>query len=124
MTNYVVSKIKDELEKINILTDVYKIENTSAQELNLQNYDIIGIAYPVHSFNAPKIVIDFAKQLPKANKDKVFIISTAGDKSALNYASANLLMQILHNKQYVMPSNFIIKNDDKTVTKRLKAVCK
>ena len=132
LTDYVVSKIKDEATKIELLIDVHKIENHNSRDVQIKDYDTVGIAYPVHSFNAPKIVIDFAKQLPEADGIKAFIISSAGDKSSLNVASSNLLIRILrdknydvfHNKQYVMPSNFITKNDDDVVAQRLKAACK
>lgn len=132
MTNYVVSKIKDALKSLNLLLEVHLIENTNAQDFPVQDYDIIGIAYPVHSFNAPKIVIDFAKQLPEARNTKTFIINVAGDKSSINFASSNLLMNILKkknydiffNKRFVMPSNFIVKNDEKEVNLRIERVCK
>lgn len=132
MTDYVVSKIKNAAEKTALLIDIHEIENPDTRDVQIQDYDIIGIAYPVHSFNAPKIVIDFAKQLPKANGINTFIINTAGDESWLNRASSNLLMRILssknydvfYNKQFIMPSNFIVKNDDEVVTQRLEAVCR
>ena len=127
MTSYVVSLIKTEVEKLNLSLDICKIESVQAQAVFLQDYDIIGIAYPVHSFNAPKIVIDFARQLPQMKNINTFIISTAGDESQLNSASSNLLMRILdnknynvfYNKQHIMPSNFITKNTDKIVEQRL-----
>ena len=132
MTDYVISKIHDELNKMNMSLDVYKIENTSIKDISIQDYEVIGIAYPVHALNAPKIVIDFVKQLPIANAKKTFIISATGDKSKLNLASSNLLLQILkvkkydvfYSKQFIMPSNFVFRNDDKVVAHRLKTVCK
>jgi len=132
MTNYVILKTKDELNKMNMLLDVYEIENTSMQDVHIQDYDVMGIAYPVHSLNAPKIVIDFVKKLPIANANKTFIISTAGDRSKLNLASSNLLLQIFNSKKYdvfynrrfVMPSNFVFRNDDEVVGQRLETVCK
>ena len=118
MTNYVVDLIKTELEKRNLGVDVHKIEYTKARDIDLEAYDSIGIAYPVHSFNAPKIVIDFAKTLPLAFIQNSFIISTAGDYSILNASSSRLLIKtmnkknhdVFYDKQFVMPSNIMSKN--------------
>ena len=55
MTKYVVDNIKLEFQTQNVQVDVYEIENTQAQSISLSDYDTVGIAYPVHSFNAPKI---------------------------------------------------------------------
>jgi len=132
LTSYVVSKIQSELEKMDMSLDVCIIEKTNIREIQIQDYDMIGIAYPVHAFNAPKIVIDFVKQLPNSKRLKAFILSSAGDKSFINFASSNKLTQILqkknydvfYNKQFVMPCNFIIKNDEETVTERLNVISK
>lgn len=96
----------------------------------LKDYDTVGIAYPVHAFNAPKIVIDIARQLPKAQAINVFLISTAGEDHPVNYSSSGLLMKTLNKKNYsvffdrqlYMPSNFAIKYDEPKVKQLLDAV--
>jgi ferredoxin len=123
MTKYVVDKIKLELEKLPVKVDIYPIEKTQIQNISLSVYDAIGIAYPVHAFNAPKIVIGFARQLPMVLSSNVFLISTAGENHPINYSSSRLLTKILHKKNYsvfydkqlYMPSNFVIKYDDSMV---------
>ncbi len=87
------------------------------------DFDRIGILYPVHSFNAPEIVIRFAKLLPSGNGKSAFIVKTAGGKSRFNKGSSLLLKKVLARKGYKtvyeeviqMPSNFIVRYDDDTV---------
>lgn len=130
MTKYVVDKIKPELEKLQMLVDIYPIERSMIPSVPLKDYDTVGIAYPVHSFNAPKIVINFARQLPQTPATNVFLISTAGESHPVNYSSSRLLMTILHKKNYsvfldrqlYMPSNFAIKYDEPKVERLINAV--
>jgi ferredoxin len=123
MTKYVIDKLKLELEKLEAQVDIYPIEKTKIQSIAFHTYDRVGIAYPVHAFNAPKIVIDFARQLPKVHTVNAFLISTAGEDHPVNYASSRLLIKTLqkrnysvfYDKQLYMPSNFAIKYDEPKV---------
>ena len=123
MTKYVVDKFVNEFEKNGVLVDRFKIEGPDAHQGSLSEYDALGIAYPVHSFNAPKIVIDFVKQLPKSNGMNTFIIHTAGEESIINFASSDLLIKklckrgykVFHNKLIEMPSNFVVKYEEERV---------
>jgi len=119
MTKYVIDKIQFELKRKQAYVDIYNIENIRAQSIHFNNYDTVGIAYPVHSFNAPKIVINFAIQLPIVKSMNTFIISTAGENNSINFASSKLLIDILskkgfeviYDRQFIMPSKFMIKYD-------------
>ena len=130
MTRYAVNILKGELEKQQVCCDSNAIESVRPQSISFENCDAVGIAYPVHSFNAPKIVADFAKCLPRASGLDIFIISTAGGFTRLNFASSRLLIKILNKKgynvfsdrQFIKPSNFIIKDDEKTVRDKLEKV--
>lgn len=129
-TRYVVDQITRELEALSVTVDVYPVENTPIQNIPFSAYDTVGIAYPVHAFNAPKIVVNFARQLPKAVSANAFLICTAGDDHPVNYSSSRLLIRILQRKNYHvfydkllnMPSNFIIKYDEPKVEQLLSAV--
>ncbi|MDD4311934.1 MAG: hypothetical protein PHW41_05575, partial [Eubacteriales bacterium] len=130
MTKYVVEQIAKELECLSITVDVYPIETTPIQSIPFGTYDAVGIAYPVHAFNAPKIVIRYAKTLPVAASTDVFLLSTAGEDHPLNYASSRLLIRMLQKKNYHvfydrllnMPSNFAIQYDESKVAQLLSAV--
>jgi len=124
MTEYVVNRLTDEFGKQEIAVDCFKIEDTdSSCDIAFSEYDLFGLAYPVHSFNAPEIVIKFANKLPVTDGKDTFIFYTAGEDSYLNYASSNLLIKKLNKKNYqvfydklvVMPCNFIIKFDEEKV---------
>ena len=123
MTKFVVEGLIGEFEKNRIAVDCFRIEDKHS--VVLSEYDVFGIAYPVHSFNAPEIVIDFVKLLPESNGMNTFIVHTAGEDSKLNYASSDLLIRRLRGKGYKvfynrlieMPSNFIVRYDDAKVNK-------
>ena len=125
-TKIVTGKLAHEFEKRGISVDCFRIEKAS--DISASEYDSIGIAYPVHSFNAPKIVINFVRQLPESNGTDTFIIHTAGEDHKINYASSNLLIRKINKKGYrvfynrliEMPSNFIVKYDDSRVTDLIK----
>lgn len=130
MTKYVVEQIATELKRLSITIDVYPIETTPVQNISFGMYDAMGIAYPVHAFNAPKIVINFAKSLPVTESTDAFLLCTAGDDHPVNYASSRLLIHILQRKNYRvfydrllgMPSNFVIRYDEPKVERLLSAV--
>ena len=126
MTKYIVDGVINEFNKHGNMIDCFKIEDT--RNAVLSEYDLFGIAYPVHSFNAPKIVINFVQRLSKSNGVKTFIIHTAGENAKVNYASSDLMIKMLkrkgydvfYNKLIEMPSNFIVKYDDKKVIQIIK----
>ena len=130
MTRYVACKIKTELEKQKNQVDIFHIEKTLIQHIPLNSYDMLGIAYPVHSLNAPKIVINFAKQLPNTESMNAFVINTVGGQSNFNLASSELLIRVLtkkgydvfYDKQFLMPSNFIVKNKEDEVKRLIETV--
>lgn len=85
------------------------------------NYDYVGIAYPVHGFNAPLPILKFAKHLPKTSAShNYFIIRTSGEPLVLNNVSSYKLNKIMKDKGYVltneygyvMPYNMIFRHDD------------
>ncbi|MBY2479028.1 EFR1 family ferrodoxin [Clostridioides difficile] len=126
MTEYIINKLKQELESQQFCVECIKIENIKKSKIHLTSYDMVGVAYPVHSFNAPQIVLDFVKILPNTHSMDTFIIHTAGEDNYVNYASSNLLIKrldakgfkVFYNKLFAMPSNFMVKYDD-TKTREL-----
>ena len=95
------------------------------QEVDFSAYDMIGIGYPIHSFNAPQIVLKFAKKLPKRDKNnplKTFIFKSSGEPVKMSRVSSLKLMKLLKRRgyvatneyQYVMPYNMIFRHTDHT----------
>lgn len=100
--------------------DIFKIEKID-EELNLDEYDSFGIAYPIHAFNAPSIVVDFVKKIKKQkDKKKLFIIKTSGEPLALNNISSYKIKSLLKKRNFVltneyhiiMPYNMIFRHTD------------
>jgi len=130
LTKYVIDKIKCEFETQQVNADIFYIEKTQIENVQFNNYDTVGIAYPIHSFNAPKIVIDFVKKLPSLKNINAFVLSTGGGSSSLNFSSSELLIKILkkkgfnvfYDRQFTMPSNFASKDDEAEVTNKINQI--
>lgn len=88
------------------------------------DYDTIGIGYPIHAFNAPKIILSLCKSLPKIEKTaarkKVFIFKTSGEPVRMSDASSLKMRSLLKRRgytvtneyQYIMPYNIIFRHSD------------
>ena len=82
--------------------------------------DTLVIGYPVHGFNAPQNVVDFAKGLPECENKVYYIIKTSGEPLHINDASSRILDRALKKKgyvkkgefHYVMPYNMIFRHSD------------
>ena len=92
----------------------------------LNNADLIGIGYPIHAFNAPAIILEFAKRLPKlAAKKRAFVFNTSGEPLKLNNISSVKLCQILKRRNievtaeyhYCMPYNIMFRHSDEMAHK-------
>ncbi len=85
----------------------------------IQSADRLGIAYPVHAFNASANLLQFAKRLPSPGKP-VFLLNTSGEPLRLNGMSSRKLRKILRHKgypvqseyHYCMPYNIIFRHGD------------
>lgn len=127
MTNYIIDRLSSEFKKHHIFVDCFKIEEVDAHHATLSEYDALGIAYPTHSLNAPKLVIDFAKKLPQSEGMNTFIIYTCSANSPANYASSSLLIKklskrgyrVFYDKLIEMPSNFAHKLGQQAVLRTL-----
>ena len=96
-----------------------KIEDGVIPDVN--GYDLVGIGYPVHAFNAPSIVLDFCKKLSPAQKEmRAFVINTSGEPLKLNNISSlrapKLLkkrnLRVTNEYHYCMPYNMIFRHTD------------
>lgn len=110
----------------NIFAKEYGDEVTLARmedkfEYDLNDFDLLGFGYPVHAFNAPSIVLRFAKKLNKlATKKPAFIVNTSGEPLKLNNISSLKLTSILKRRRiivnneyhYCMPYNMIFRHGD------------
>ncbi len=72
---------------------------------SLEGYDLLGIGYPTHAWNAPRLVADFLKRLPRSKGQPVFLFVTAGSTvgGAFDWARGLLTARgyaVLHEARY------------------------
>lgn len=99
--------------------DIHAITTDFASAPNPNEYDLAGFGYPIHGFNAPEIVVKFARALPDAGMDS-FIFKTSGEPLGLNDCASQKLIAVLNRKGYrvmserhmVMPYNMIYRHTD------------
>ena len=87
----------------------------------IEGADLIGFGYPVHAFNAPAVMLKFAKMLPKQEKVKrCFVFNTSGEPLLLNNISSIKFARMLKRRRfevfaeyhYCMPYNIIFRHTD------------
>ncbi len=109
-----------QVDFVKIENQVYKIKNKI--DVNHDDYDLIGIGYPIHAFNAPEIMYDWVKTLqPLKETKRTFIINTSAEPLHVNYASSIKLSKKLKKKgfdvqneyHYVMPYDMIYRHKAK-----------
>lgn len=119
-TRMIVEKYAEEFLKSGHTVDTYKIEEGNFN-YDLSQYDMLGIGYPIHAFNAPSIVVDFVKCLPKSvSAKKLFILKSSGEPLSINNISSGKIVSVLKRKNYilnneyhyVMPYNMIFRHSD------------
>lgn len=122
VAHLLVERFMDKCSRV----DIFKIEDILENEIEIEmeRYNIIGIGYPIHALNAPRIVFEFIKRLQKADK-KVFIFKCPADPF-MNGGATTMVRTYLARKGYhvfyerliVMSSNVLIRYDDR-LTKQL-----
>lgn len=120
-TELTVNKWQSEAKKHNIEVDLFKIEEIK-DEIDVSSYDKIGFGYPIHAFNAPRIVLKFAKKIKALEEKKpAFAVMVSGEYMNLNHSSHLKLGSILKRKNiffeseyhYLMPYNMIFRHTEK-----------
>lgn len=105
---------------MNAEVTVYRISEKSGQAPSPEEFDLVGIGYPIHAFNAPEPVLKFAKSLPAVAYRRAFVFKTSGEGLHLNDCSSQKCIKILRKKGYdvtlerhvVMPYNMIYRHSD------------
>lgn len=117
---------KHEFEKNDVDTTLYIVRKGFEKLPDPNDFDFVGFAYPIHGFNAPYIMLDLAKALPKANGTKqYFVVKTSGEPLKINNVSSIKFNDIMKKKgyvlmseyHYVMPYNMIFRHTDEMAVK-------
>lgn len=121
-TRILAELFQKELRKRKYRVDLYRIEDILNKKKKYQNYDITGIGYPIHAFNAPRIVFDFIKNLPRSDNKKVFLFKCPGDPLLQGGVTSKIRSRlkskgytVFHESLIVMPANVMIKFNDRFV---------
>ncbi|HAK69208.1 MAG TPA: 4Fe-4S ferredoxin [Treponema sp.] len=106
---------------------IWRIGNESPPP-SPEEFDLVGFGYPVHGFNAPKVMVDFCRALPAAGgknekAKRCFIMKTSGEGLSFNNYSSQKMIRILERKgyyfaserHYVMPYNMIFRHSPEMV---------
>lgn len=118
-TKKVVDKFVEEFVANGCEASAVSIEK--AEDVNLSDFDSVGIAYPIHAFNAPSNVVAFCKKCPKLEEKKqLYIIKTSGEPLKINNISSSKIKSILKRKgfvltneyHYIMPYNMIFRHSN------------
>ena len=121
-TEITVKKWEQEAKKQGVDIDIFRIEDLPEGEIDVSQYDKVGVAYPIHAFNAPRIVLKFAKCIKKLEEPKkVFVIMVSGEYMNLNHSSSLKMSSIIKKKNlfieseyhYLMPYNMIFRHTEK-----------
>ena len=99
---------------------VYRVAKSSPIPPSPEDYDLIGIGYPIHAFSAPEPILKFVKTLPEMQGKRAFVFKSSGEGLHLNDGSSQKLIKILKKKGYdvlfekhfVMPYNMIYRHSD------------
>lgn len=119
-TLYITTLIKNQLINLNHEVDVFPL--AEKKKISTSKYDVIGIGYPIHAFNAPKIVEDKIKKYNIKSKN-YFIYKVSGEPFKYNNASSYKLYKIMKKNDnellgeyhYLMPYNILFKTKEKFI---------
>ena len=115
-------ELKKSLVEFDTDVEIKRVENGTERVESVG--DTVIICYPVHGFNAPMNIINFAKELPEANAD-LYVMKTSGEPLKVNDNSSTRITKALEKKGYsfkgeyhfVMPYNMIFKHSDEMAAK-------
>ena len=68
-TKKICDLYKEEFEKNDVCTTLYDVKAGLENLPDPNGFEYVGFAYPIHAFNAPKIMLDLARKLPKADNN-------------------------------------------------------
>lgn len=118
-TRYVTNKLKARLENEKFKVDTLEV-NIDTKPVTLNDYDIIGIGYPIYAFNSPNIFNKYLRKINFLSEKRYFIYKNSGETLELNNVSSRVIISILKkykcklSNEYhiVMPYNIHFRFDD------------
>lgn len=123
-TKKVCDFIAEELLPYEIETEIFSVTYSAYKKKQFPDpnaYDVIGLAYPGHAFNAPQLFDRFVKLLPKSERgQRAFIVKSSGEPFSVNNSSSAAAKRYLkrkgydfrYEKHYLMPYNIMFRYPD------------
>lgn len=107
--------------------ETYEVNIYSLHILELSKFDIIGLGYPIYSFNVPSYFIKFLKKQRFPKDIKYFIYKNSGETYNLNSASSSAIIRLLKKQNvkvtneyhFPMPYNIIFRFPNEIVSELL-----
>lgn len=121
-TFLVVKKMIETFQKNGIETNMFKIEDSSPEEVNLNH--TIGLGFPIAELSTYEFVWKFIKSLPETERTEIFMVDTLGGFSG---GIVGPLREIVKKKGYhpigaceiIMPPNIFYIQDEETCKKKV-----
>lgn len=93
--------IAKKLEEKGHKVDLFLFKSPNKDIPNPNDYDMIGIGYPIHAFNVPLPFTKLIRSFPKASKPiPYFIFKVSGEPFGVNGSSSHQIYGILRKKGY------------------------
>lgn len=114
-TLLVAEMLRDNFRKRGVSADILDI--TGEGRFVIDEYEVIGLGYPIYAFNTPLIFLRYIKKLGLRNK-RLFIFKTSGEPCFLNNPSSLSLIRllpgctILGEYHFLMPYNIMFRFPD------------
>lgn len=100
----IANLFSDEFIKNGVETTIVDIKK-GARIKCVDDFDAVGVCYPIHGFNAPYNVLEFAHDMPKTHDKPLFVLKSSGEPLALNNVSSYKLVSILKKKDTIILRN-------------------
>lgn len=126
-SEYLSNMVRNRLLDENYDASLYKIDPLNLKKINLNEYDIIGVCYPIYGFNLPKTVHYFFKKQKFKPNQRVFIFKNSGETYSANDSSSLVLRKIIKKQKacltneyhFLMPYNIHFRFDEYLVKEML-----
>jgi ferredoxin/flavodoxin len=126
-TRFLTNMLKNKLEDRLHIVETLEIDGNT-KPVDLTQYDLVGLGYPIYAFNTPKLFLNYLKNLKLPVNTLYFIYKQSGESIKLNNASSRKIKAlikkskgILINEQhYLMPYNIHFRFTKECIKELLK----
>lgn len=126
-TEKIANLYRDALLKMGDDVQAIKMEDflRDTTIINWGDVDRLGIAYPIHAFNAPRIVHDTVRKLPQGKNLPTFLFCAGGGYSPTNDGALFIIREkllrkgyrVYHEAMFLTATNFIVSTPDSDTRK-------